>query len=145
MGLLRGTAATGRRSNATGGARFVAVSMIGGLRTGFFVVQYSTNRREAKVFRAHAAPQGMCDNLTNSVKVLTNQQKDGDSPVENYCYRCKGKESQRYYGSAQEVHRSEQSQGSEGGWLAPRHKILQGGEAKVYSIFSRSGHPRRSG
>ena len=30
------------------------------------VVQDSMNRREAKVFRAHAAPQGMCGNLINA-------------------------------------------------------------------------------
>ena len=26
-------------------------------------------------------PQGVCDNLINALKLLTNQQKDGDSPV----------------------------------------------------------------
>ena len=31
---------------------------------------------------AHAAPQGTCDNLVNSLKLLTNQQKDGGSPVD---------------------------------------------------------------
>ena len=38
------------------------------------VIQDSTDPREAKVFRAHAAPQGTCENLI--------EQKDGDSPVE---------------------------------------------------------------
>ena len=46
------------------------------------VIRDSVDPREAKVFRAHAAPQGMCVNLINSLKLLTNQQKDGDSPVE---------------------------------------------------------------
>ena len=45
------------------------------------VIQDSTDQREAKVFRAHAAPQGTCDNLINALKFLTNQQKAGDSPV----------------------------------------------------------------
>ena len=48
-----------------------------------FVIQDGVGPREAKVFRARAAPQGMCENLINSLKLLTNQQKDGDSPVEN--------------------------------------------------------------
>ena len=42
-------------------------------------IQVSTDRREAKVFRAHAAPHGVCDNLINALKVLANQQEDGDS------------------------------------------------------------------
>ena len=54
----------------------------GGHRTGSLVVQDSVDPREATVFRAHAAPQGLCDNFTNSLRLLTNQQKDGDSPVE---------------------------------------------------------------
>ena len=45
------------------------------------VLHNSTDHREAKVFRAHAAPQGICDNLINALRLLTNQQKDGDSPV----------------------------------------------------------------
>ena len=55
--------------------------MIGGPRTRVFVMQDSTDHREARVFRAHTTPQGTCDNLTNVVKLLTNQQKDGDSSV----------------------------------------------------------------
>ena len=42
-----------------------------------------TNEDEAKVFRAHAVPQGLCENLINALKLLANQQKDGDSPIEN--------------------------------------------------------------
>ena len=45
------------------------------------VVQVGTNATEA--FKAHAAPQGPCDNLINVLKLLANQQKDGDSP--NQC------------------------------------------------------------
>ena len=46
-----------------------------------FVIEDSTDHREAEVFRAHAAAQGTCDNLINALKLLTNQQKNGDSPV----------------------------------------------------------------
>ena len=31
----------------------------------------------------HTLHKGMCDNLINSLKLLTNQQKDGESPLEN--------------------------------------------------------------
>ena len=37
----------------------------------------------AKVFKAHAAPLGLCDNLINAPKLLANQQKDGDSPIQS--------------------------------------------------------------
>ena len=44
------------------------------------VVQLDTNEDEATVFRAHAVPQGLCENLINALKLLVNQQRDGDSP-----------------------------------------------------------------
>ena len=45
------------------------------------VIQDSTDHREAKVSRAHSAHQKTRENSTNALKLLTNQQKDGDSPV----------------------------------------------------------------
>ena len=36
---------------------------------------------KAKVFRAHAVPQGLCDNLINALKLQANQQRDGDCPT----------------------------------------------------------------
>ena len=47
------------------------------------VMELSANAHEAKVFKAHAAPQGLCDYLINALKLLANQQKDGDSPIES--------------------------------------------------------------
>ena len=44
------------------------------------MVQIGVNANEAKVFKAHAAPLGLCDNLINALKLLATQQKDGDSP-----------------------------------------------------------------
>ena len=74
------------------------------------VIQVSVDPREAKVFRAHAAPQGLCDNLINSLKFLTNQQKDGDSPVESIVTGRREK--------SHKVHRTGQSRSSERGRLA---------------------------
>ena len=65
----------------------MAASLIGGGPNRVLVIRDSTDPRKAKVFRAHAAPQGMCDNLINSLKLLTNQQKDGASPVDNLAAR----------------------------------------------------------
>ena len=45
--------------------------------------QLSTNTNEAKVFKAHAAPHGLCENLINALKLLANQQTDGDSPIQS--------------------------------------------------------------
>ena len=38
--------------------------------------------RQAKVFKAHAAPQGVRENVINALKLLASQQKDGDSPIQ---------------------------------------------------------------
>ena len=38
---------------------------------------------EAKLFRAHAAPLELCDILINALKLLANQQKNGDSPIQS--------------------------------------------------------------
>ena len=47
------------------------------------VVQRGANASEAKVFKAHAAPLRQCDNLINVLKLLANQQKDGESPIQS--------------------------------------------------------------
>ena len=38
---------------------------------------------QAKVFRAHARPQGLCGNLINALKLLANQQEDGDGLIQS--------------------------------------------------------------
>ena len=47
------------------------------------MVQLGANANDAKVFKAHAAPLELCDNLVNALKLLANQQKDGDSPIQS--------------------------------------------------------------
>ena len=47
------------------------------------VVQLGANANEAKVFKAHATPQGLCENLINALKLLANQETDGDSPIQS--------------------------------------------------------------
>ena len=46
-------------------------------------MQLGANEDGAKFFRAHAVPQGRCENLINALKLLANQQKDGDNPIQN--------------------------------------------------------------
>ena len=42
------------------------------------VILDSTDRSEAKVFRAHAPPQCVCESLVCALKLLANQQLGGD-------------------------------------------------------------------
>ena len=47
------------------------------------VVQTGKSVNQTKVFRAHAVPQGLCGNLINALKLLGNQQEDGDGLMQN--------------------------------------------------------------
>ena len=47
------------------------------------VVQTGDSASQAQVFKAHAVPQGLCENLINTLKLLANQQKDGDTPIQS--------------------------------------------------------------
>ena len=38
---------------------------------------------QAEVFKARAAPQGFCENLINALKLLANQQADGESAIQS--------------------------------------------------------------
>ena len=38
---------------------------------------------QAKVFRAQAVPQDLCGNLIDGLKLLANQQEDGDGLIQN--------------------------------------------------------------
>ena len=39
-------------------------------------MQTGESFEQAKVFKAHAVPQGLCANLINALKLLANQQED---------------------------------------------------------------------
>ena len=59
------------------------------------VVELGTNEDEAKVFKAHAVLQGLCENLIHALKLLANQQRDGDSPSQNIFYGLERKSRER--------------------------------------------------
>ena len=101
------------------------------------VIQDSADLREANVFRAHAAPQGMCDNLINALKLLTIQQKDGDSPVGKIVTGLLEKSRQGIMDGFRKF--------IEVDCRAPRHKVRPDGEAKVHGRFLGSFHPGRCG
>ena len=47
------------------------------------MVQTGESVNQAKVFKAHAVPQGRCANLINALKLLENLQEDGDGLLQN--------------------------------------------------------------
>ena len=67
----------------SGGAQFVEKSTIGSNPNRLLVVQNGESFEQAKVFKAHAVPQGLCANLINALKLLANQQEDGDGLLQN--------------------------------------------------------------
>ena len=71
-----------RRSTAVGGVQSVEKGM-NGEPNRILVVQLGTKEDEATFFRAHGVLQGLSENLINALKLLANQQKDGDSPIQN--------------------------------------------------------------
>ena len=57
-------------------------------------MQTGDSIEQAKVFKAHAVPQGLCANLVNALKLLANQQEDGDGLLQNFA-KDLGKESRK--------------------------------------------------
>ena len=49
----------------------------------FLVVQTGESFEQAKVFKAHAVPQGLRANLINALNLLANEQEDGDGLPQN--------------------------------------------------------------
>ena len=50
-------------------------------------MQFGTKKDEETVFRALAVPQGLRENLIYALRLLANQQEDGDSPIRNIIIR----------------------------------------------------------
>ena len=46
-------------------------------------MQTGESFEQAKVFKAHTVPQGLCENLITALKLLANQQEDGDGLLQN--------------------------------------------------------------
>ena len=74
-----------------GGTQFVKKKR---LEAGFLVVQTGDSIEQAKVFKAHAVPQGLCENSINALKLLANQRENGDGLLQNIV-KDLGKESRR--------------------------------------------------
>ena len=71
------------RSTAVGGAQSAEKIVNGESPDRLLVVQTGDSAGQVKVFKAHAVPQGLCENLINAPKLLADHQKDGDSPIQS--------------------------------------------------------------
>ena len=66
-----------------GGARFVEKKIDWEQPNRLLVVQTGDSVNQAKVFRTHAVPQSLCGILVNVLKLLANQQEDGNGLTQN--------------------------------------------------------------
>ena len=51
--------------------------------TGFWQCSSAQTKMKRLFFGAHAVPSRLCENLINALKLLANQPKDGDSPIQH--------------------------------------------------------------
>ena len=67
-------------------------------------VQTGDSASQAKVFKAHAVPQGLCENLINVFNLLADKQKDGDSPVQSNVAGLLRKKQEGHYGGPEKLY-----------------------------------------
>ena len=61
----------------------VVKNMNGETPNRLLVVQTGVSASQAQDCKAHAARQGLCENLINALKLLAKQQKDGECPTQS--------------------------------------------------------------
>ena len=71
------------KNTQLGGVRYVERNTVGSNRTGFWSYNQVVVFDQAKESKAHAVPRGFCANLINALKLLANQQEDGDGLLQN--------------------------------------------------------------
>ena len=71
------------RSTAAGGAQSVENIMIGERPTGYWWYKQVSVPVRQRFLKAHAAPQGLCENMINALEQLAKQQKDGGCPIQS--------------------------------------------------------------
>ena len=76
------------------GAQFVKKSTTGGNRTGFWSYKQGNVLSRSRSSKRISVPQGLFANLVNALKLLANQQEDGDGLSQNIA-KDLGKESRR--------------------------------------------------
>ena len=69
------------------------------------MVQTGECINQAKVLKAHAVPQGLCGHLINALKLLANQQEDGDGLIQVIVTNLGEGEQKRSHGRVERIHR----------------------------------------
>ena len=64
---------------------------------------------QAKVSKAHAVPHSLSEILINALKLLANQQEDGDSPMQTVLTGLCERSRKGFYGGLEKLHKSGQS------------------------------------
>ena len=77
------------KNTEIGGAQSVEKSFEWRAPNRLLVVQTTASASQAKVFKAQAVPQGLCENLINPLKLLANQQKCKYNTSNDPFSRCK--------------------------------------------------------
>ena len=79
-GRLRLVGLRGEKSTHIG-VRDLWTNITGRTKQALGKVRTGEGVNQAKVFKAHAVPQGLCGNLIFALRLLANPQEDGDGPV----------------------------------------------------------------
>ena len=106
------------------------------------IIQDGANASEAKVCRAHAPPQGACENLLCVLKLLANVQAGGDDVMDTVFEE----QSRLKITNGLEVHRGGPPGGDEGLRSGEIPGSVEGGQAQVQEgDVPRSVRPRGGG
>ena len=108
-------------------------------------VRLEVPERKAKVFRAYAAPQGLCDNLINALKLSCEPTERWSQPSWDDRARLAGGKSAKNNGRTQVVYCSRQYCGNNNWGSGERNEVEEGGQAKLHDRFPGSGCSARRG
>ena len=72
-------------------------------------MQTGESVEQANVFKAHAIPQGLCENLINALKLLANQQEDGEGLIHSMVDQSRQRKQERSHGRPAGLHQGGQS------------------------------------
>ena len=97
---------SGRKKHTNGWCAICGEKFDGKQPNRLLVVQTSESVNQAKVFRAHAVLQGFSGNLITALKLLANQQEDGDGLTQSIVTKLCEREQEGPHGGAERIYTS---------------------------------------